>query len=161
MYAGEVLAGSVAALHAGVGVVTSIGRLDCATLVLDGYLPVHPGRAGVTASKATLTVELREGRAAAACAGGAFAGGSASTNVAIRCGPSLAFRGLGQGLSRAALLPPARAARSLAAARAPMQPSGAAADSIDVVTASGGSYKTPAGCSEHAFTPILLAHSPS
>ena len=65
--------------------VTSIGRLDCSTLVLDGYLPVHPGHAGATASVATLTVELRGGRAAAACAGGAFAGGSASTDVAIRC----------------------------------------------------------------------------
>lgn len=74
------------ALHAGVGVMTSIGRLDCATLVLDGYLPVHPGRAGAMASVATLVVQLREGRAAAACAGGAFAGGSASTDVVIRCG---------------------------------------------------------------------------
>lgn len=74
------------AVRAGAGVITSIGRLDCATLVLDGYLPVHPGRAGATASVATLTVELRGGRAAAACAGGAFAGGSASTDVAIRCG---------------------------------------------------------------------------
>ncbi|KAK9827271.1 hypothetical protein WJX81_006704 [Elliptochloris bilobata] len=71
------------------GVVTSIGRLDCATLMLDGYLPVHPGRAGLTASAATITVELREGRAAAACAGGSFAGGDASTVVTIRPTPRL------------------------------------------------------------------------
>lgn len=82
----QVFAAVSQALRAGAGVVTSIGRLDCATLVLDGYLPVHPGLAGATASAATLTVELRAGRAAAACAGGAFAGGSASTDVAIRCG---------------------------------------------------------------------------
>lgn len=64
---------------------TRIGRLDCATLVLDGYLPVHPGPLGVTPSAVALVLELRAGRAAAACAGGAFAGAITSTVVSMRC----------------------------------------------------------------------------
>ncbi len=64
---------------------TRIGRLDCATLVLDGYLPVHPGLQGITPSAVTLVLELRAGRAAAACAGGAFAGANTSTVVSMRC----------------------------------------------------------------------------
>ena len=64
---------------------TRIGRLDCATLVLDGYMPVHLGLLGVTPSAVTLVLELRAGRAAAACAGGAFAGAITSTVVSMRC----------------------------------------------------------------------------
>ncbi len=66
---------------------TRIGRLDCTTLVLDGWAPVRAPRAGATPGRVRLGLRLRSGAAAAACGGGAFAGANASAPVAVRCRP--------------------------------------------------------------------------